>query len=400
MVYYRIFARLHSIHEKVWSLSITNRTGMVCGHHHFGYFPFSFIILFGRSRWGSFHQFCFCRCLGVAAFVCLLEEIFDIEKRNNSTKLCFYFTRALTFDSFYATSMIILVKTMLDLKTGNNFLLDAAWIYTTLLYMAMHSLNDWLLIYHKIQKVSGEQKHLLGFDRWFNVDIQNSVFVVLRRKIACSSSTFRIWMGSSTSYRPYFCLSQQYCTSWCPSHWHHCAGVWCTCFWEQTVSNLSMICIIGIEHRMSNVKLHVSHSLISVLMSGHRRGEEYPSGVCCIFLTLSMFLVTFKGYGRVGLKESSPFFKVIHRIYFFSTGKWSHVVQFVHWIRLKWHTLLFRFQFAVIWKNCFLKEQPFIASFNIEHIGSTQIHGEFHIFQRHSPIEFIIYFSTKWNVIY
>lgn len=57
-------------------------------------------------------------------------------------------------------------------------------------------------------------------------------------------------------------------------------------------------------------------------MSGHRRGEEYPSGVCCIFLFLSMFLVTFKGYGRVGLKESSPFFKVIHRIYFFSTGKW------------------------------------------------------------------------------
>lgn len=84
----------------------------------------------------------------------LLEEIFDLEKRNHSTKLCFYFTRALTFDSFYMTSVIILVKTMLDLKTGNNFLLDAAWIYTTLLYMAMHTLNDWLLIYHKIKKVS------------------------------------------------------------------------------------------------------------------------------------------------------------------------------------------------------------------------------------------------------
>lgn len=89
----------------------------------------------------------------LTAFVSLLEEIFDIEKRNNSTKLCFYFTRALTFDSFYGTSMIILVRTMLDSKTGNNFLLDAAWIYTTLLYMAMYSLNDWLLIYHKIKKV-------------------------------------------------------------------------------------------------------------------------------------------------------------------------------------------------------------------------------------------------------
>lgn len=87
------------------------------------------------------------------AFVCLLGEIFDIEKRNHSTKLCFYFTRALTFDSFYVTSMIILVKTMLDVKTGNNFLLDTAWIYTTLLYMTMYSLNDWLLIYHKIKKV-------------------------------------------------------------------------------------------------------------------------------------------------------------------------------------------------------------------------------------------------------
>lgn len=91
--------------------------------------------------------------LYVTAFVCLLEEIFDIEKRNHSTKLCFYFTRALTFDSFYITSMIILMKIMLDSKTGNNFLLDIAWIYTSVLYMAMYSLNDWLLIYHNIKMV-------------------------------------------------------------------------------------------------------------------------------------------------------------------------------------------------------------------------------------------------------
>lgn len=65
---------------------------------------------------------------------------------------------------------------------------------------------------------------------------------------------------------------------------------------------------------------------ISVLISGYRREDENPSAICCIFLLVSIFLVTFKGHGRLGLKQSSPFFKVIHRIYIFSPGNVCSIV--------------------------------------------------------------------------
>lgn len=197
----------------------------------------------------------------ISAFVCLLDEIFELEKRNHTTKLCFYITRALTFDSFYITSLIILVKTMLDFKTGNSFLLDAAWIYTTLLYMAMYSLNDWLLIYHKIKKTENQlqQQHISKVNDFIN--ILSSIFLF-------ESTMLYLLMPLDV-------------TPFCWNFMHGYLGA-------------------------------------NILISGYRREDENPSAICCIYLLLSIFLVTFKGHGRLGLKQSSPFFKVIHRIYIFS----------------------------------------------------------------------------------
>lgn len=182
--------------------------------------------------------------------------------------------------------------------------------------MTMYSLNDWLLIYHKIKMV---------------------------RFLNCSSSSFskvnmqliKFFVWKNFADRKQFATATYIQSQWIYQYFIHNIFLWIdnvvsfvaiirnTIFlvYHACVSRCEQYVFCGEQQQQSIFQFISIYFVIISVVSGYRQEADHPSGVCSISLFLSLFSIGCKGYGRVGLKDASPFFQVILRIYIFSPRK-------------------------------------------------------------------------------